>query len=105
MKICGVCGQETVDEAQYCLYCGNQYSDAPDASIKREPKRRRKNAGRRPVEIEPMEDYDGYYDDVIPKEGKSRRYNSDKSLWKKAVLVGVVAGIIIVMAVLLMGIL
>lgn len=108
MKYCPFCGAVLPDEKiSFCLECGEKLSGlAPGVEPKKKAKKgkekdkkhktkKSQNPKREPVYEEPQEtvsdDYDGYYDDVAPKDSAMLHQCLDKSMIKKlAILIGCV---------------
>lgn len=106
MKYCPHCGAGLPDGAvSFCPECGNMFpggkkdSREPD-KIKREPARKKtalkKRKTRSPepsqtflISQEITDDYDGYYDDILPVDEGRQREGLDPSIVKKiAALIG-----------------
>ena len=121
MKYCPYCGAELIrGSASFCSECGKslEKSTKKKPFIKRRTKKERKpekNLPEIPIEEpnveneqEPVheesikEDYDGYYDDVVPFMEDTERQALDKELIKKiSIIVGGVLTIIILCVILL----
>ena len=114
MKYCPYCGTEITDSTvSFCAECGEKLENLQDTQPKKERKRRffKKRADRgvkteekAPVEEHPDEqaevqenDYDGYYDDIVPQDSNMIQQTVDKDLIKRLVMVG--AGFITVIGV------
>ncbi len=124
MKYCPYCGGELLSpKASFCTECGEPLSvEMPDAPAREENSRRQKEkqkdrphkrrkkkrtAGRPArqavsvdTEQEPeqteAEDYDGYYDDILPWDEGGGREELDKDVVKKILLLA--AGVLFVAA-------
>lgn len=116
MKYCPYCGADLPDGAvSFCVECGNalpgeKKKEEPTTEKKKPAKKRSrtKKRSRRPakpprhmekvaVEKEPEkeDDYDGYYDDVLPVDEGRQREGIDRSMVKKiAILIGGLAVVI-----------
>ncbi len=120
MKYCPYCGGELLSpQASFCTECGEPLSvETPDAPAgtqnsrkqKERPQKHRKKkrpAGRPAREAVPAdteqepeqteeEDYDGYYDDVLPWDEGGGREELDKDVVRKILLLA--AGVLLVAA-------
>lgn len=114
MKYCPYCGTELMgDSVSFCAECGKQLSQSDAepqenkqkrklrfgmSSKKKKEKEAEKKSDDTPdtVQEEPEEntndDYDGYYDDIMPFEESVERQVVDKEIVKKITLI--VAGVI-----------
>lgn len=126
MKYCPYCGADLPDGAvSFCVECGNalpgeKKKEEPIAEKKKSTKKRSgtKKRSRRPSksprhmekvtaekESAKEDDYDGYYDDILPVDEGRQREGIDRSMVKKiAILIGglaVVIGICVVIMYLL----
>ena len=124
MKYCPYCGVGLPDGAvSFCPECGNvlpggKKTGRQSDEIKREPARKKADSKKRkarspePAQTDPTEesqavtdDYDGYYDDVLPMDEGRQREGIDPSIVKKiAALIGclvVVIGLCIALMYLL----
>lgn len=114
MKYCPYCGTEITDSTvSFCAECGEKLEILQDTHPKKERKGRffKKRADRKvkieekaPVEEQPDEqaevqgnDYDGYYDDIVPQDSNMIQQTVDKDLIKRLVMVG--AGFITVIGI------
>ena len=103
MKYCPFCGAVLPDEKiSFCLECGEKLSDfnihketeKPSKKPKKEKKKTKCKKKREPdAELfgeEPTEsisdNYDGYYDDVTPKDSVMLHQGLDKTMVKKLVI-------------------
>lgn len=106
MKYCPFCGAVLPDEKiSFCLECGEKLSDLnlitetekPVKKPKKEKKKEKKTKCKKKREPdaelfseEPTEtasdNYDGYYDDVIPKDSVMLHQGLDKTMVKKLVI-------------------
>lgn len=107
MKYCPFCGAVLPDEKiSFCLECGenltvlNQHTETekPAKKTRKEKKKEKKpkykkkrEANAEPIVEEPTEtvsdNYDGYYDDVTPKDSVMLHQGLDKTMVKKLVKV------------------
>ncbi len=121
MKYCPYCGAELFgSEIFFCTECGKQLSQSDAAPQENKQKKKfrfgmsakKKKERKKPVEEpdttpeEPEEtvndDYDGYYDDIMPIEETAERQVIDKEIIKKiALIVTGVIGVIILCVVML----
>ena len=114
MKYCPYCGTEITDSTvSFCAECGEKLENLQDTQPKKKRKRRffKKRADRgvkteekASVEEQPDEqaevqenDYDGYYDDIVPQDSNMIQQTVDKDLIKRLVMVG--AGFITVIGI------
>ena len=106
MKYCPFCGAVLPDEKiSFCLECGEKLSDfnlhtetekpskKPKKGKKKEKKTKCKKKQERDAELfseetaETLSDnYDGYYDDVTPKDSVMLHQGLDKTMMKKLVI-------------------
>ena len=114
MKYCPYCGADLPDGAvTFCMECGNALPDEKKNDVQPEkkehrlvkkktcPKKRKRKASKPvpevPAEKEPVveEDYDGYYDYVLPMDIGRQREGIDRSIVKKiAILISVLVVVI-----------
>lgn len=114
MKYCPYCGTEISDSTvSFCAECGEKLEILQDTQPKKERKRRffkkRADRGVKTEEKAPVEeqndeqaevqenDYDGYYDDIVPQDSNMIQQTVDKDLIKRLVMVG--AGFITVIGI------
>lgn len=114
MKYCPYCGTEISDSTvSFCTECGEKLEILQDTQPKKERKRRffkkRADRGVKTKEKAPIEeqtgeqaevqenDYDGYYDDIVPQDSNMIQQTVDKDLIKRLVMVG--AGFITVIGI------
>ena len=121
MKFCPYCGAELMNsEVSFCVECGKKITPEVSASganpggkgsavPKKEKKKSKKDKPRAkraaPIpEIvgEPVDDYDGYYNDVLPPDLDRVKEGMDKELIKKIVALAAVVLVIIGLCVLMM---
>lgn len=118
MKYCPYCGADLPDGAvSFCVECGNAL---PSEKKKEEPitekmkpvkkragtKKRSRNPTKPPRHMEKVtakeefakeDDYDGYYDDILPVDEGRQREGIDRSMVKKiAILIG---GLVVVIGI------
>ena len=110
MKYCPFCGAVLPDEKiSFCLECGEKLSDfnlhtETEKTVKKQEKKTKCKKKREPdAELfseEPTEsvsdNYDGYYDDVTPKDSVMLHQGLDKTMVKK--LVSLIGCVIIAIA-------
>lgn len=117
MKYCPYCGFELSGrEKNFCTECGASLTDTvPDTEKpKKEPKRRkekriwRRRKGEKIIERKKKqmcdeveltaveENYDGYYEDILPDDTGSFREGIDKELIKK--IIGLGCGVLLIVA-------
>ncbi len=113
MKYCPYCGADLPDGAvSFCMECGNALPDEKKSDVQPEkkehrpikkktrPKKRKrkvsKPAGETPAEKTPVaeDDYDGYYDDVLPMDTGRQREGIDRSIVKKIAIL--ISGLVVV---------
>ena len=111
MKYCPYCGADLPDgTVSFCMECGNalpdekKNSEQPNAKKhKPEKKLRSKKRARKhsePVldtssdETQAADDYDGYYDDVLPMDTGRQREGIDRSIVKKIAIL--ISGLVVV---------
>lgn len=116
MKYCPYCGADLPDGAvSFCVECGNALPDKKKkeepTTEKKKPAKKRfgtKKCSRRPSKpprhmekvtaeknFAKEDDYDGYYDDVLPVDEGRQREGIDRSMVKKiAILIGGLAVVI-----------
>lgn len=113
MKYCPYCGADLPDGAvSFCMECGNALPDEKKSDVQSEkkehrpikkktrPKKRKrkvsKPAGETPVAKTPVaeDDYDGYYDDVLPMDTGRQREGIDRSIVKKIAIL--ISGLVVV---------
>ena len=107
MKYCPYCGASLAGgAAPFCAECGESLRFSGKKPTK-EKKTGNKRAGKGfPPEPEPPdprdEDYDGYYDDVLPSDDGHTRDRLDPEIVKRAVLIAAGTLVIVVLSVILM---
>ena len=113
MKYCPYCGADLPDGAvSFCMECGNALPDEKKSDVQPEkkehrpikkktrPKKRKRKASKPvpevPAEKEPVvaEDYDGYYDYVLPMDIGRQREGIDRSIVKKIAIL--ISGLVVV---------
>jgi uncharacterized Zn finger protein (UPF0148 family) len=116
MKYCPYCGADLPDGAvSFCSECGNALPGEKKNNVQPEKKehkpdkkktrpKRRKRKAAKPVpeasaEKTPVmeEDYDGYYDDVLPMDTGRQREGIDRSIIKKIAIL--IAGLVVVIGI------
>ena len=114
MKYCPYCGTEITDSTvSFCAECGEKLKNSQDTQPKKERKgrffKKRADRGVKTEEKVPVKehldeqaevqenDYDGYYDDIVPQDSNMIQQTVDKDLIKRLVMVG--AGFITVIGV------
>ena len=116
MKYCPYCGADLPDGAvSFCMECGNALPDEKKNDVQPEKKehrsvkkktlpnkRKRKvsnPAAETPAEKTPVaeNDYDGYYDDVLPMDTGRQREGIDRSIVKKIAIL--IAGLVVVIGI------
>ena len=101
MKYCPYCGADLIDsECSFCTECGKTL---PTVEGKTMPvnghKRHRKTSTHTKTKVlcdesKSEDDYDGYYDDIIPDDNGTARQALDKALIKKIVFL--IIGLLII---------
>ena len=103
MKYCPFCGAVLPDEKiSFCLECGEKLSDLnlhtetekpvnkPTKKEKKPKCKKKREPNAEPIVEEPTEtvsdNYDGYYDDVTPKDSVMLHQGLDKTMMKKLVI-------------------
>lgn len=106
MKYCPFCGAVLPDEKiSFCLECGEKLSDfnlhteteKPSKKAKKEKKKEKKTKCKKKRESDAelfseeateivSDNYDGYYDDVTPKDSVMLHQGLDKTMVKKLVI-------------------
>lgn len=113
MKYCPYCGEDLPDGAvSFCMECGNALPDEKKSDVQPEKKehrpikkktrpKKRKRKVSKPTEETPAEktpvaedDYDGYYDDVLPMDTGRQREGIDRSIVKKIAIL--ISGLVVV---------
>lgn len=120
MKFCPFCGVSLVEGAAFCVICGRTIPTDTASPPAKQPERKRrrrpatKQAKGRPEKPSrpkpedgaetPDQDagYDGYYNDVLPKDSGAEQSRMDADLLKRIIGVGAGALVIIVLSVVLM---
>lgn len=118
MKFCPYCGAEVPDDiATFCMECGKpvpektpQTEPEEKKTFKKKRKSKKEKTSRKqkpsqdPADQEnPVDDdYDGYYDDVLPEDAATEIQTVDKQLLKKVVALGIGAVLIIAACVAIM---
>jgi ribosome-binding protein aMBF1 (putative translation factor) len=114
MKYCPYCGTEITDSTvSFCAECGEKLENLQDTQPKKERKgrffKKRADRGVKTEEKVPVKehldeqaevqenDYDGYYDDIVPQDSNMIQQTVDKDLIKRLVMVG--AGFITVIGI------
>lgn len=94
MKYCPYCGAElAAGDAGYCIECGREFAFAqPERRGSTPQKKKKKSAKPDPG----REDYDGYYDDVLPEDADAQREGVDKGLVKRILLLTLMVAVVIV---------
>ena len=121
MSYCPYCGADLPDGAfSFCPVCGNPLSESgrrqeqekrKQRNPKAGPRKKKKKRSRRgkPHKRSPRlkrdpadEEYDGYYDDVLPSDDGEIRQGLDKNMMKRiaGLLVGVLVAIIACVAIM-----
>ncbi len=112
MSYCPYCGADLTDGAfSFCPVCGNPLSESgrrPEQDKRKSknpkagPRKKKKKRSRRgqPSERRPKpkrnpmdEEYDGYYDDVLPSDDGETRQGLDKNMIKR--IAGLLAGVLV----------
>jgi len=103
MKYCPYCGADLVDGAvSFCAECGKPLKTEKDMKnpVKKDDNKKTKRLKQKKLkenslnenvpstqeENDPNEDYDGYYDDVTPKDSVMLHQGLDKTMVKKLVI-------------------
>ena len=107
MKFCPYCGAAFQDkEVAFCTECGKSIPEKADAVKQSSGKQKKKASAKKktkkkpaptpdPVKENPPEDdYDGYYDDIVPPDAGETRQALDKAIVKKIALL--VIGVLVV---------
>ena len=93
MKYCPYCGAELNGEgSNYCAECGRELAPAPRDGKNREPKKQKRRKDQNATE---HDNYDGYYDDVLPEDADAQRDGVDKGLVKRIVLLTLMVAVVI----------
>ena len=104
MKYCPYCGAVLADDAvSFCMECGKKiparhemkraerHREGRKETARHTSKRRSTKKREKKIEVLPEDNYDGYYDDILPPDLEQAREGIDTALVKKIVaLVGVV---------------
>ena len=120
MKYCPFCGAVLPDEKiSFCLECGENLSElnlnaeieksarkakkGKKSKSEKKQKNREKSIGEEPAETA-SDNYDGYYDDVTPKDSVMLHQDLDKAMIKNLVIltVGVITAISLCIAALVL---
>ena len=93
MKYCPYCGAAlAAGDSSYCVECGRELvfvqPERKGSTPQKKKKKRFKSAPER-------EDYDGYYDDVLPDDADAQRDGVDKGLIKRIVLLTLMVAAVI----------
>ena len=93
MKYCPYCGAAlAAGDSSYCVECGRELAFAqPERRDSAPPKKKKKRLKPAPE----REDYDGYYDDVLPEDADAQREGVDKGLVKRIVLLTLIVAVVI----------
>ena len=93
MKYCPYCGAElAAADLSYCVECGRELAFAqPERRDSAPPKKKKK----RPKPAPERDDYDGYYDDVLPEDADAQRESVDKGLIKRILLLTLIVAVVI----------
>ena len=93
MKYCPYCGAElATGDSSYCVECGREFALAqPERRGSTPKKKKEKSAKPDPG----REDYDGYYDDVLPEDADAQRGGVDKGLVKRILLLTLMVAVVI----------
>ena len=93
MKYCPYCGAElAAGNSSYCVECGKELAFArPGREGSTPQKEKKKSAKPDPG----REDYDGYYDDVLPEDADAQRGGVDKGLVKRILLLTLMVAVVI----------
>ena len=93
MKYCPYCGAElAAGDSSYCVECGRELAFAqPERRCSTTPKKKKKRLNPAPE----REDYDGYYDDVLPEDADAQREGVDKGLVKRILLLTLMVAVVI----------
>ena len=107
MKFCPYCGAAFQDEeVAFCTECGKSIPEKAGAmkqssgkqkkkaSVKKKPKRKPASIPDPVKENPPDDDYDGYYEDIVPTDAGETRQALDKAIVKKISLL--VIGVLVV---------
>lgn len=93
MKYCPYCGAElAAGDSSYCVECGRELTFAQPERRGSTPKKKRK---KKQKPVPECEDYDGYYDDVLPEDADAQREGVDKGLVKRIVLLTLMVAVVI----------
>ncbi len=93
MKYCPYCGAElAAGDTIYCAECGRELMFAQAERRGSAPKKKKKKMTR---PVPEREDYDGYYDDVLPEDADAQRDGVDKGLVKRIVLLTLMVAVVI----------
>lgn len=110
MKYCPYCGADLVDGAvSFCAECGKPLKTEKDMKnpVKKDDNKKTKRLKQKKLkenslnenvpstqeENDPNEDYDGYYDDILPTDEKVEQQGLDKTVIKNLIIIAV--GVII----------
>lgn len=93
MKYCPYCGAELpVGGSNYCTECGRELVFVqPERKGSTPQKKKKKRSNPSPE----REDYDGYYDDVLPGDAEEQRDGVDKGLIKRIVMLTLMVAVVI----------
>ena len=93
MKYCPYCGAEiAARNSSYCAECGRALMFAqPEHRGATQQKKKKKKSKPAPE----REDYDGYYDDVLPEDADTQRGGVDKGLVKRILLLTLMVAVVI----------
>lgn len=109
MKYCPYCGAALIDSTvSFCAECGKPLKAAKceEKSVSKDNKKKTRrskhkilgekslNKDVQPIQdIKPNDDYDGYYDDILPADEKIEQQGLDKTVIKNLIIIAV--GVII----------
>ena len=93
MKYSPYCGAElAAGDMSYCVECGKELMLAQSERRGSAPKKKKKKKSK---PVPEREDYDGYYDDVLPEDADAQRDGVDKGLVKRILLLTLMVAVVI----------
>lgn len=93
MKYCPYCGAAlAAGDAGYCIECGRKLAFAQSERRSSTPQKKKK---KRSKPVPEREDYDGYYNDVLPEDADAQRDGVDKGLVKRILLLTLMVAVVI----------
>ncbi len=88
MKFCPFCGAKLHGTgSSFCTECGKEIQEKqPDSSNERKARPSKHQKSAESLEAEAVDDYDGYYEDVLPPDLDRAKDGLDKAMVKKLTL-------------------